>query len=196
MQVLKEEMRKRIYEAALKEFSEKGFMHASMRDIAKGAGMTVGNLYRYFKDKETLFYNVTGPAYSRLTELVKECLKLVEYRFDTSFFEFLSEQILKICKAHKIELLILFEGSRGTVYEKSKEEMASVVENFLMGMPLTKLKAKGVTIEDTYIFRLISLEFVDGMIRIAKRFEDVEKLKRVASQYINFYFKDILKRFE
>ena len=32
MQVLKEEMRNRIYEAAIREFSEKGFSQASMGD--------------------------------------------------------------------------------------------------------------------------------------------------------------------
>lgn len=196
MQVLKEEMRNRICEAALQEFYEKGFKQASMRNIAKGAGMTVGNLYRYFKDKEALFYSVISPAHSRLTELVKESIETVKTSFDTSFFEFLSEQILKICKQHKIELLILFEGSSGTVYERIKEEMVAVVENFLKGTPLYKLKGKGVNIEDVYLFHVIAVGFVDGMIMITKNSENDKKLKKVVSQFISFYFKDVFKRFE
>jgi len=196
MQVLKEEMRNRIYEAAIKEFSEKGFSQASMRDIAKGAGMTVGNLYRYFKDKEALFYSIISPAYDSLMELVEKSLELVKYRFDTSFFEFLSEQILKISKEHKIELLILFEGSEGTKYGRVKEEMVLVVEDFLKGDFLRRLKEEDVEIEDIYLLRVIAVGFVEGMTMINRKYENAEKLQKVAAQFIAFYFSNVFKRFE
>lgn len=196
MQVLKEEMRNRIYEAAIKEFSEKGFSQASMRDIAKDAGMTVGNLYRYFKDKEALFYSVISPAYNSLMELVGESIEMVKYRFDTSFFEFLSEQILKISKEHKIELLILFEGSGGTKYERVKEEMVLVVEDFLKGDFFRRLKEENVEIEDIYLLRVIAVGFVEGMTMINRKYENAEKLQKVAAQFIAFYFSDVFKRFE
>ncbi len=196
MQVLKEDMKNRIYEAAVKEFSEKGFANASMRSIAKGAGMTVGNMYRYFRGKEALFYSIISPAYDCLMELARESIEMVKHRFDTSFFEFLSEQILKISGEHKIELLILFEGSEGTKYEKVKEEMVLVVENFLKGDFLSRLKQKNVEIEDTYLLRVIAVGFVEGMIMINKKYENDVKLKKVAEQFISFYFSDVLKRFE
>ena len=196
MQVLKDEMRKRIYEAAIKEFSEKGFNKASMREIAKSAGMTVGNLYRYFRGKEALFYSIISPAYDCLMELVGKSIEMVKYRFDTSFFEFLSEQILKISKEHKIELLILFEGSEGTKYERVKEEMVTVVENFLKEDFLRRLKEKDVEIEDIYLLRVIAVGFVEGMTMINKRYENAEKLQKVAAQFVTFYFNDVLKRFE
>lgn len=195
MQVLKEEMKNRIYEAAVREFSEKGFQQASMRNIAKGAGMTVGNLYRYFKDKEDLFYFVISPAYSRLMDLVKESIATANERFDTRFFEFLSEQILKICREHKIELLILFEGSRGTIYEKAKEEMILVVENVLKDMLFAKDLDKGIIIEDLYLLRVIAVGFVEGMIMITKNSDNDEKMKKTVAQFITFYFKDVFKRF-
>ncbi len=196
MQVLKDEMRNSIFEAALKEFSEKGFAKASMRDIARGAGMTVGNLYRYFHNKEALFYSIISPAYDCLMKLAAESMEMVKYRFDTSFFEFLSEQILKISKEHKTELLILFEGGGGTKYERVKEDMISVVENFLKGDFLRRLKNTGANIEDLYLLRVIAVGFVEGMAMINKRYENAEELKKVASQFITFYFNDVLKRFE
>jgi AcrR family transcriptional regulator len=189
-------MRKRIYDAAIKEFSEKGFSRASMREIAKGAGMTVGNLYRYFKDKEALFYSVISPAYDSLMELVGESIELVKHRFDKSFFELLSEQILKISREHKIELLIIFEGSYGTKYERAKEEMVLVVEDFLKGDFLIRLKEKDVDIEDTYLLRVIAVGFVEGMVMIAKKYDSDEKLQKVVAQFITFYFSDVFKRFE
>ena len=37
-----------ILEAARRAFAEKGFDGASMQDIARAAGMSAGNFYRYF----------------------------------------------------------------------------------------------------------------------------------------------------
>ena len=53
-QVLKDSLRKAILDAAKEEFLEYGFKDASMRRIAAKANMTVGNLYRYFKNKESI----------------------------------------------------------------------------------------------------------------------------------------------
>ena len=55
MQILKESMRNRILVSAKKEFSRNGYNRSSMRKIASGADMTVGNLYRYYKGKKQLF---------------------------------------------------------------------------------------------------------------------------------------------
>lgn len=195
MQVLKEEMRKRIYESAIKEFYGKGFKNASMREIAKNAGMTVGNLYRYFKDKEALFYSIISPAYESLMELVGESIDQVKHRFDNSFFELLAERILKISKEHRIELLILFEGSAGTGYERAKEEMIQVVEDFLRGNFPVNLKAEKVEIKDMYLLRVIAVGFVEGMTMIAKRYDSDETLKKVAEQFIAFYFSGVFSRF-
>jgi AcrR family transcriptional regulator len=196
MQVLKDEMRKRIYEAATKEFAAKGFSKASMRNIAADAGMTVGNLYRYFKDKEALFYSIIGPAYESLMELVNVSIELADQNFDTSFFEYLSKQIIKICGEHKTELLILFEGSGGTRYENAKEEMIVVSEDFLKGKLKKKLEEKGTIIEDEYLFRVIAVGFVEGMNMIARNYTDFDKLQQVADQFISFYFKGVLDRFK
>ena len=195
MQVLKEEMRKRIHEAALKEFSEKGFKNASVREIAKGAGMTVGNLYRYFDNKEALFYNIISPAYESLMQLAEQSLEKVRDGFGRGFFEELSEHILKISREHRIELLILFEGSSGSRYERAKEEMIQVVEGFLKGNILEQLKGRRVEIEDVYLFRIIAVNFVEGMTMIGREYESGEKLKKMAEQYIAFYFSNVLDRF-
>lgn len=46
--------RKRIVEAALALFNEKGYAESTMRDIAKKAGVSLGLTYRYFTRKEEL----------------------------------------------------------------------------------------------------------------------------------------------
>lgn len=49
-----EERRELILDAALQVFSDKGFAGASMRDIARAAGVTEGLLYHYFEGREQL----------------------------------------------------------------------------------------------------------------------------------------------
>jgi AcrR family transcriptional regulator len=49
-----EDTRRRIYEAALELFREKGFDETTMRDIAAKAGVALGGAYYYFSSKEAI----------------------------------------------------------------------------------------------------------------------------------------------
>lgn len=49
------ERRTAILDAALAEFSERGFSAARLDDVARRAGIAKGTIYLYFRDKETLF---------------------------------------------------------------------------------------------------------------------------------------------
>ena len=52
-----------IHEAAKKEFMEKGFKSASLRNIVKSAGVTTGAFYGYYNSKEQLFEALVGKQY-------------------------------------------------------------------------------------------------------------------------------------
>ena len=49
VQVLKKEIRVRIFEAALDVFYQKDFKSATMQEIAEKAGVPTGLIYSYFK---------------------------------------------------------------------------------------------------------------------------------------------------
>ena len=50
-----ERSRKLVLDAALRLFSTRGFRATSVRDIAEAAGVSTGNLYHHFPDKEAIF---------------------------------------------------------------------------------------------------------------------------------------------
>lgn len=50
-----EKSREAILEVALKLFSHRGYGATSVRDIAEAAGLSKGNVYHHFPDKETIF---------------------------------------------------------------------------------------------------------------------------------------------
>ena len=77
MQYIKESLRRKILETALDEFDKHGFDGASMRAIADGSGTSLGNLYRYFKNKDDLYQHCLSPV------LVK-CVELTEGAFGVS----------------------------------------------------------------------------------------------------------------
>lgn len=69
-QVLKDNIRNKIIEAAKAAFLEKG-LDASMRDIASRANITVGNIYRYFDSKEEIISTIIHHPLLLLNEAVE-----------------------------------------------------------------------------------------------------------------------------
>src|SRR4028119_2412496 len=50
-----EKSKQQILDAALRRFSHKGYGATSVRDIAEEAGLSKGNVYHHFPDKEAIF---------------------------------------------------------------------------------------------------------------------------------------------
>ncbi len=60
--------KKRIVNAAVQVFAEKGFHKAKMSDIAKKLGVSKGTIYQYFKSKEDLFKAVVQIPLEKVRE--------------------------------------------------------------------------------------------------------------------------------
>lgn len=90
MQHTKEEVRSRILEAAEQEFDEQGYAGASMRSIVRRAGTSLGNIYRYYPNKEELFLSIVTPVLDQcidqtgtlFTVDIKEVARNVEQMVD------------------------------------------------------------------------------------------------------------------
>lgn len=87
------ETRRRIYEAALEMFREKGFEQTTMRDIARQAGVALGAAYYYFDSKDAIvlaFYQEmqdrghqpTLDAMAKERKLRDRILVVLEKRFE------------------------------------------------------------------------------------------------------------------
>ena len=50
-----QEVRERIVNAALDVFGERGFHGATMQDVVRGSGLSIGAIYTWFKSKDELF---------------------------------------------------------------------------------------------------------------------------------------------
>ena len=64
-----------ILSAAMREFLEKGFKSASLRNIVKTAGVTTGAFYGYYDSKEELFEALVGEHYNFLLDCFRKAQK-------------------------------------------------------------------------------------------------------------------------
>jgi AcrR family transcriptional regulator len=70
-QAAKVRTRQKVLDAARQLFAERGYEPATIRDIAKGAGMSTGAVFANFQDKAELFETVLATDLAKLAETMK-----------------------------------------------------------------------------------------------------------------------------
>ena len=68
----KERNRQKILESATKLFRERGFEAATLRDIARGAGLSTGALFANFSDKNEIFLTVIEEENARVIHVMRD----------------------------------------------------------------------------------------------------------------------------
>jgi AcrR family transcriptional regulator len=61
-----------IFAAAVERFSRQGTEQTTMQEIAEGAGVGKGTLYRYFDDKEDLIFSLIEIGFKKMIDQIKE----------------------------------------------------------------------------------------------------------------------------
>jgi AcrR family transcriptional regulator len=187
----KEETRKKLLEATLRLISEKGYLGATTREIAKEAGVTEITLFRHFGSKERLFEEVL----QRFTflPLLKEIIPKVMDRsaedalteIGLKFFETLKERkgMVKIMLSE----MNVYPGKIRKVYEKFIEELVRTLSGYFDGL----VKKGTIRKVDTY---LASRAFL-GMVYCYFQAEEVTKGRRITkseSRKVTGEFVDML----
>lgn len=123
MQILKNDIRQKILDAALREFARKGFAKASMRSIAVQVGVGVGNLYNYFPSKDRLFCAVLTPVISSFKAMLDrhhgdnaDAMNMMRQEYLLSAVS----EYMTLIKEHRRLMKILFFGAQGSSLENFK----------------------------------------------------------------------------
>lgn len=118
-QQLKEEVRTEILRSAAAVFAERGYAGASVADIASAAGVSTGNVYRYYKNKGALFDDVVPASF------VAQFMELVERRVaalgrSPSLLQLdpeaqrLEQELLEFWLSQRAQVVIVLGGAEGT----------------------------------------------------------------------------------
>ena len=68
------QMKERILKAALKLFCKKGYYRTTTNEIAQAAGVSVASLYAYFKDRDSIFFEILERYHQQFVTLHAEAL--------------------------------------------------------------------------------------------------------------------------
>ncbi|RIW29117.1 TetR/AcrR family transcriptional regulator [Bacillus salacetis] len=89
------EKQKRILEAALEIFAEKGFSATSTSEIAKKAGVAEGTIFRHYKTKKDLLLSIVAPTMAKLIApfIIRDINKVLNTKYER-YEDFLKAMIL------------------------------------------------------------------------------------------------------
>ena len=73
MQTLKTDIKQRILQVAHREFIKNGVQRTCIRNVARKAGVTVGNLYHYFILNVILWFHPLFPACHPKSDILFKC---------------------------------------------------------------------------------------------------------------------------
>ncbi len=119
-QVLKAEVRERILSAALAAFAQSGFDTTTMNDIARGAGMAVANLYRYYASKDELFAAAVPSALvARFEQLLERSVQAHAHLAGLARPGNVAgaEELLDFWIEHRLVVVVLLDRARCSSHE-------------------------------------------------------------------------------
>ncbi len=142
-----------ILEAAFVLFAKQGYQATSMPEIASQAGVTAGNIYRYYKSKFELFYAVLEPWLDeQLTSLEKD-IAARDGRSEklNRVLEFMWIDLPRASNNFEINLMEALatkkpdEPYSRTLLEQSERRVCRLLEDILSGTRTAQVSADDLT---------------------------------------------------
>lgn len=191
MQYLKDEVRNKILEEALKEFREKGYQGASIRNIAKNSNTSTGNIYKYFSSKESLYQSLVEPVYDQLMNYILQFQKIECNEKTEDIFYQLMEKIMEIFNRNNKELSILLNKSEGSRYENCKKSFVDFITKTVTDAMEYQLSLQHKKMKDNFIIYLLSYNLVESIAIILKEKDKGLEVRNLILELINIMFFDI-----
>ncbi|WP_044640355.1 TetR/AcrR family transcriptional regulator [Risungbinella massiliensis] len=116
-----EETKRGILSAAGTLFAEKGFDTVTMREIAKKAGCSHTTIYLYFKDKETLLYQLSMPPLEKLKQKMSDLLLRTDLVPEEKL-KGVSKEFIEFC-LHNRNMYTVFFNTKASRVDEEKPEL-------------------------------------------------------------------------
>jgi AcrR family transcriptional regulator len=179
MQVLKDEIRNKILVAAENIFYQKGFKEATTRSIANEVGIRVSNLYLYYKNKEDIFYGVIDGFYKYFINGIETFFD--HHDKDVKMAICISDFIQKIIVNDQKRFVIILDKSQGTKYEGFKQQIITILNNHI------NEQVNKYLVQDELILYILSKNFIEGIIEIAKHYKDEHWLENSINTLVTYH---------
>jgi AcrR family transcriptional regulator len=156
------EMKEKILDSAFQLFCEKGYYKTTTNEIAQRADVSIGSLYSYFKDKDTVFFEILDKYHDKYDMTKNETINNPEL-LKTDFRSFLHTLINTLIKVHEDskelnrELNILSYNNQkvADILEEQRKETLKVTVNYFLRFK-DIIKAKDIEAVAIVTFDLLS----------------------------------------
>lgn len=160
------ESREKINQAAYTLFEEKGYFNTNTKEIAKLAGVSVGNFYNYYKDKGDVYYELSKQYVEGSCEAVDSLTELMlsaEHPRDL-FSKYVYEQMERAENIGHFfadaQVLMKDDEKLQQLFEGNTIKMIEIIESMLRKMPNIKKRAS-YPVMARFLFQLIDSMSMD-----------------------------------
>ncbi len=198
MQIKKEYTREQIVETAKKVFLKKGYSKTSMRDIAKGCGIGVSNIYNYFKSKDELFRHIVMPLMTEMGKMMHEhhdvndqdqFLRYARGESDSMTAEHV-KTYMKLLNNYRDELKLVLYQAQGSSLENYIDEYTEECTHLILSfMDDVKRKYPDFSeIHTTFTYHIHMVWMFSFISEVIKHQLKHDEIKSAIEDYIEFEF--------
>lgn len=197
----------KLFACATKKFLEKGYMDASLREIAREAGTSTGSIYTRFGDKEGVFRAIVEPV---AQELKDRFLKIQEdfHAMDAQrqrqemgrYTENGMEGFIDFMYDHFDAFRLLLDASYGTLYQNFVHDLVEIevdyTYKYMQAVGITTVPAGYLTAELLHIVVTAYMNGVFEVIRHEMPLADAKRYIRMLGDYHRAGFETIFAAME
>jgi AcrR family transcriptional regulator len=185
-QILKAELRERVLAAAEQEFAASGYAGATMAAIAARAGVSTGNLYRYFENKDALFHEIFTEAFAEtFLALVKKRVRSLTRAADLTALDAAAradaEALLRFWIEHRLEVIVLLDRAEGSRFASFRARFVDA----LVRPTLAELRAERP--RDEAVERLVRILFENTVRALVAILEQCEGEAEITEAFAGFW---------
>ncbi len=180
---LDSEKQERILDAALKEFAEYGYENGSTNRIVKNCGISKGSLFKYFENKEDLYFYLIDTVSAEMAEETRVDIgKLSKDLYERVIEYSVTEISWYVTNPVKGRFMIGIASETGSdigrkIIERYGEKSTDIYETLLKGVDMSGLHSSRKEITD--ILRWVLMGFNNSfLMSIAGSNDDIETLKK------------------
>lgn len=193
-QRLKDEVQEGIAAAALEVFAREGFAGATMAAIAERAGVSAGNIYRYYRNKGELFDAlITDEFAASFASLVRRRVASLAGTVDVrglgpgAPFHEATRELVAFCATHRLEVVVVLGRAEGTRFERFADEAVAS----LVGLAVAHFRALDPCVRVTKTMRFtlehIYRNLVRSTVAALEAFERPADIEQAFGDYARYH---------
>ncbi len=198
-QILKDDIKQQISNAAFKQFAAFGFRNTSMANIAKDANVSVGNIYRYYLNKDDIFYSLITPQF---VNKFKQTMQIRVNKTGTKFFNVLKRkapaniidrEVIDFYFNYRLHIVILLDNSKDTVYENIRRELKDMAYEYIQQYFKQNISPEyELDSEKRFLLDIIYENLVYGILKILKEYTEKEDIERAYKSLLGYHLYGLL----